>query len=341
MTEIVKNKHLKTTKEALDGASVKITVALDWSEVLKHRTSVIKDLQKKVNLPGFRKGHIPESVLIKQVGNAHMLEEMAEEAIESIYPDILHVENVRPLAFPKIDITKLEENSPLEFTVTVDIFPEVKLADYKKLAIKENLKKVETIEVTEKEVDKAIEMIQKQRAGHNDDVDEEIDDSFAQSLGAKDLADLKEKVKTELLNEKERKQSEKRRIAILEAISAESIIDVPNTLVEDELSRMKGQMSDNLAQMNLTFDNYLKELKKTQEEMFIEWRPDAEKRVRFELTLSNIAEKENIAPSEEDTEKEAKHLMEHYKDITIEQAFSYATNQLRKQKTFEYLESLK
>ena len=145
----------------------------------------------------------------------------------------------------------------------------------------------------------------------------------------------------ELLAEKERKQTEKRRLAILEAISSESIIDLPNTLVEEELLRMRAQTSDNLAQMNLTFENYLAEMKKTQEALFAEWRPDAQKRVRYELTLANIADTESIAPDEAEVEKEAKHLMTHYKDITIEQAFNYATNQLRKQKTFEFLETLK
>ncbi len=344
MTETIKNNPFKTTRTPLADSSVQITVALDWSEVIKHRGHVLKEFQGKISLPGFRKGHIPEQVLLKQVGSGYLLEEMAEHAIESSYPEILMAENVRPLAHPKIEITKIEEGAPLEFIIKVDVFPEIKLPDYKKLAANENSKKEELVEVTDKEVDKAIEMIREQRAHQNDEDNtsiEEIDDSFAVTLGATDLTDFKEKVKTELHNEKERKQIEKKRVAILEAISSQFTIDLPKVMVEEELVRMKGQMEGNLAQMGLKFADYLLQLKKSQDDLFLEWRPDAEKRVRFELTLAQIAETESITPTDDEVEKESKHLMEHYKDITVEQAWNYATNQLRKQKTFEYLESLK
>lgn len=340
MTESAKKQPFTATKTT-SGATVTIAVSLNWSELLKHRAHVLKDLQGKINLPGFRKGHVPEDVLIKQIGKTNFFEEMAEHTIEDLYPEILVKEDVKPLAYPKIELTKLVEDEPVEFTITVDVFPDIKLADYKKLASNENLKKVEAIEVTDKEVEKAIDLVRKQRAGSNEGVEEEIDDSFAQALGATDLADFKEKVRTELVNEKTRKQVEKKRIAILEAISAESVIDVPSSMIENELMRIKAQMSDNLAQMGMKFEEYIKQVKKSESELFTEWRPDAEKRVRFELTLTNIADIEAISPTEEDVEKEAKHLMEHYKDITIDQAFGYATNQLRKQKTFEFLESLK
>jgi FKBP-type peptidyl-prolyl cis-trans isomerase (trigger factor) len=346
MTDKVTNhtkNNFKTIKTILKDASVQIEVRLEWEDAQKYRKHVIKELQGKVNLPGFRRGHVPEHVLVRQVGDAHIFEEIAEHAIEAIYPEVLSIENVKPLAFPKIEIKKIEEGAPIEFTITVDIFPEIKLADYKKIAIKENSKKVEALSVIDGEVEKAIEMIWNQQTNQNNETTTKmlVDDNFAVSMGATDLADFKEKVKSELLAEKGRKQTEKKRLAILEEILSESTIELPDTLVKEELMRMKAQMGENLAQMNLSFDTYLTKLKKTQDELFTEWRTDAEKRVRFELTLANIAESESISPSDDDVEKEAKHIMTHYKDISIDQAWSYATNQLRKQKTFEFLENLR
>ena len=76
--------EFKITKEA--GSVVKIEGEIPFAELQKHRSEAIKHIGKNMDIPGFRKGNIPEKMIVAQVGEMAVLSEMAERALSAVYP---------------------------------------------------------------------------------------------------------------------------------------------------------------------------------------------------------------------------------------------------------------
>ncbi len=95
-----------------------------------------------------------------------ILEEMAEQAIQKIYPSILEEHKIDAIGRPQIAITKIAKGSDLEFKIHTAVLPEMDLPDYKKLAQTQNKKEEfnKEIVVDEKEVDKTILELRRMRA---------------------------------------------------------------------------------------------------------------------------------------------------------------------------------
>ena len=302
----------------------------------------LKKAGHNLEIPGFRKGKAPEAVLISRIGEMRILEEMAELALSDAYPKIIAEEKIEALGRPAISITKLARKNPLGFKVRTAVLPEIKLPDYKKLAqkVKEELKKGDQpIEVSDEELSNTIDDIRKSRAP-KDGEPPAFDDTFAQSLGPfKDVNDFKIKLKENLKLEKENQAREKTRLKIIEEIIKESKIDLPEILAEIELDKMMHRMESDIAQMGLKFEDYLKHLKKTAEDLKKEIRPDAEKKAKLGLILNEIAKAEKFAADKEQVDREVAHILEHYKDADPERARIHAENVLSNEKVFVFLEN--
>lgn len=318
------------------------------------RAEAIKKIGKDFEMPGFRKGHVPHDVLIKNIPASAVLEEMAEIAISQHYPLMLDTEKIDAIGRPEITITKLAPENPLEFKITTAVLPEIKLPDYKTIA-KEKNKAKKLGDVTEEDLEKALLDIRKMRAHqklHDDGIpheehveikDEglpELTDEFVQTIGDfKTIADFREKIKENLGLEKEREAKDKNRISIIEDIVKETKVEVPDILMQSELEKMMSRFEDDISKMGFKFEDYLKQLKKTREDIEKEWAPDATKRASWELIVDSIARAENITPEEKDVEAELANLLAHYQDADPLRARIYVQNVLLNEKVFQFLES--
>lgn len=127
----------------------------------------LKKIGENLKIDGFRKGKVPENVLLSKIPEAQILGEMAEMALGKHYPKILEENKIDAISRPKISITKLARKNPLGFKIKTAIMPEMELPDYKKIAQKtlsEVTDKDKNTEVTEKEVEDTIMDIRKSRA---------------------------------------------------------------------------------------------------------------------------------------------------------------------------------
>ncbi len=318
------------------------------------RTEAIKKIGKDFEMPGFRKGHVPHDVLIKNIPASAVLEEMAEVALAKHYPLILDAEKIDAIGRPEIMITKLAPENPLEFKITTAILPEIKLPDYKTIA-KEKNKAKKLGEVTDEDLEKALLDIRKMRAHqklHDDGIpheentemrDEdlpEMNDEFIQTLGDfKNLEDLRAKLRENIGLEKEREAKDKNRIGVIEDIVKETKAEIPEILVKSELEKMMSRFEDDISKMGFKFEDYLKQINKTREDIEKEWAPDATKRASWELIVDSIARAENITPEEKEVEAELAQLLSHYKDADPLRARVYVQNVMLNEKVFQFLES--
>ena len=337
---------MKTEIKKLPKSLVEIVGIMETEDFEGFRKKAMKHLAEHADLPGFRKGHIPEATLASAVGEMTILEEMAEMAIESRYTDIILTNKIDAIGHPQIGILKLAKGNPFEFKITVAVVPEITLPDYKKLASKKTKEPIK-ITIEDKEVDEVVMNIRKQRSGKNpeelkDIKDEDlpkIDEEFLKSLGDfKTIDDLKKLLKENMTKEKEQQAKEKRRMEIIKEINDETKTELPDILVESELARMVAQFKHDVSQMGIKFEDYLKHLKKTEEDMRKEWQKDAEARAKTQLIINKIAETEKLAPEKEKFEKEIAHIMEHYPDADPERTRAYVDMVMTNEKVLEFLE---
>jgi trigger factor len=352
-----------TGEKKLPESEMEINAEISYETLAPHRTAAIKKISGSISIPGFRPGHIPEKILIQKVGELAILEEAAYAVIETALPEILTEKKISIVGEPRVSITKLAANNPLAFSIIVSVTPEVKLPDYKKIASAEAGKKTEEISVSEKEVDNFIDNVRKSYAtqtapnsgnsGENMAVKNETEDTkkndlpeltdeFVKKLGDfKNVSDFKMKILENLQQEKKHKALEKKRLEIAEAVLAKTEVIVPKALIESEIAKMFARFHDDITRMGMKVEDYLKHVKKTEEDIRKEWRPDALKRGKLQLVWSAIAEKEKIAATEQATDEEVKHILEHHADADPTRARAYITMMLNNEKVFEFLESQK
>lgn len=264
------------------------------------REKAIAKFKKDIEIDGFRKGNAPESMIVARVGEMRLMEESAEIALSEEYPNILDEYNVDAIGRPQITITKIAPNNPLEFKIKTALMPEVKLADYKKLAKKENDEKIKTPEV---------EGVKK-----NETADEKL---------------------------KNIKKKDKKRTEILETIMNESKIDLPKIIIDGEMEKMLMQFKDDIARSGISYEEYLKHIKKTEDDLKKEWQETALKRAKSQIILNTIAKEENIAPNEEDVKKEMEHILSHHKDADRFRVRMYVETFITNELVFQFLENQK
>ena len=346
--------NIKISK--IEKSQVKIEGEVSADVFASFRKKALELLNDQVSLDGFRKGKVPESVLVSRIGEMPILEEMAELTLSRVYPEILVKEKIEAIGRPEIQITKIASGNPLEFTITTAVLPEIILADYKKISEEKYAEKSDAVEVTEADVEEAILRIRKSRVDHTGHDHEklskeehdkaieealpELTDAFAQSLGEfSDITDLKKKIKEALIEDKKNQAKEKKRIALSDALTEQSKIDVPEILIESELKRIEMQFSEDIERMGVKLDAYLAHAKKTIEEIQAEWKPHAEKKAKLQLILNKISVVEKIEVKKEEIENEVAHILEHYKDADKEKAWTYAETVIMNEKVFEFLEN--
>lgn len=365
----MEKRQVKITK--LANAMVEIESSISVEELGKYRAKALKNLGGEMSMDGFRKGHIPENILVGKVGEMAILNEMANLALSDIYPLIILENKINAIGQPRITITKLAPHNPVEFKIEIAVMPEFTLPDYKDIAQKIN-KDDEKInpwgsqEVTDKEVMNAIEQIQKMNATPATDNNNsgnksaeieppqvgdeknkkvappklpELTDEFVKKLGNfENVADFKTKIKDNIKKQKEHKAQEAKRVKIMDAILEKTKINLPDIIIAGETDRLLAQTKADITRMGLRFDKYLEHLKKTEEDLKKELRPDAEKRVKIQFILDEIVRTEKIKPDENEVEKNVAQILTQNKEAKTETVKPYVKMVLSNQEVFRLLE---
>lgn len=333
----------------LPKSEIEIIGEISADVFMSGRRRALQEFSQKVDLNGFRKGKIPENILINHVGNNALLEKMAIIALENAYPKIITEQKIKAIGRPEISITKMAENNPLGFKIKTAILPEITLPDYRNIAQKTISETKKEITVEEKEVDEIIDKLRKTHTFKNEKGEEvlpELNDDFAKKLGKFDgMGSLRKTIKENLAAEKQAKEKSKIRTAIVENIGKAVEAELPDVLIEGEKLKMLEETRANITQMGLKWEDYLAHIKKKEEELLKDWNNDAAKRVKYGLILEEIAEKEKIEIPAEELEKEAKTMADYYgglgKEIDLEKAKNYLYGTMRNEKAFQILEEIK
>ena len=168
---------MKVTKkiEKLENSSVKLTVTVGKAAVASAYNDVVAKYAKNIQIPGFRKGKVPVSVLERKYGDAlknDAVSEIVEKALGDIFDELdKEKSDDRPLPYsqPTIDdIPLLDTTKDLTFAVKYDVFPKVEVKNFDGIEIK-----VPQVKITDDDLKEELEAIRQRNAMVLDKKDDE------------------------------------------------------------------------------------------------------------------------------------------------------------------------
>lgn len=358
-----------------------LEVELPPESVSQGMDRALARLNQRVDIPGFRRGRAPKTLLERYVGKDTVVEEAVKLLVPDAYTQAVRQSGVRPIAQPDIKVDQVEEGKPLRFVATVDLVPEIRLGDYKAIRIQRT-----EPTVTDADVDTAVADLRARHArlesggGRPADQGDYVLIRVVEVTGAQDrfiagkeylvevgggaypaelesalagaeagrrgtatlgegasvtyeVMDVKRRTLPDLTDEfaktaagvdsvqalrdmlrgrmqseaQERAQQEDERKAV-EALLAGTTMELPASLVDHELLHLIADLADSLGRRGITLERYLQTQEKTEEQLRAELRPAAEKRLRTQLALDELARTQGLQPSQEEIDREAENV---------------------------------
>ena len=154
---------MKISVRNLEPTKVKLTITADLEDFKPFLDEARKEIAKQINVPGFRKGHVPGKIVDQRVGFAAVAGEAVNSAVPELYSNALEEKKIRPMDQPEFDVqevpTSTEADTTLKFVATVERRPEFKLNKFKGVEIE-----VEKPKVSDKDVKARLEALRQRFA---------------------------------------------------------------------------------------------------------------------------------------------------------------------------------
>lgn len=354
---------------------VEVQVAGSWDSVQPTWDATLQKIAAETEISGFRKGMAPLNLVEQQMAG-----KLQEEALKTVMPQLL-IEALKgtdivPIDYPQYQLVSFTKGQGIQFKATVTNRPAVNVGNYKTIkAQKPTVKPVAEEEVT-KVVDDLFKRFQARAGAQPAPVQSAQpaqngqggsisfnhpstpvpasvpaspaggqggpNDDFAKAMGAKDLSDLKAQVRKDLEDQVNYNNELDYEEAILQEVEKLTTVEIPDVLIQDELNRMLVSLQRRVADMGLLMEDYLKGQGKTLEQIKKEWTPQAEKNVRMELGLAEVARMENVNITDAELQAE----IDKIQDAKIKQQFEYQEprlqlrHSLRQVRTLELLKKI-
>lgn len=357
-------------------ALVEVQIALPWADIEPKWNETLQTLAQDLELPGFRKGAAPLPMVEQDLGR-----KLEDEVFRVMMPqaliEALNGTDVVPIDYPQYQIVSFTKGQGLQFIARVTQRPVVAVGDYKSVKVTKPAQK----QVNDEEINKIVDDLfkrwqlrnqnqqptqnpkqqgssgslnfnpstssdpnspQQVANGQKAPTPTQPDDVFAQAVGAANLADLKAKIKTDLENEAKYNSDLDYEEAILQEVEKITTVEIPDILIQDELNRMLVSLQRSVTERGLLLDEYLRSQNKTVDQIKNEWRPQAEKNVRMELGLSEIARLEGVNITEEELQEEIDKIQDNRvkAQFTQQEPRMHLRHALRQTKTLNLLKNL-
>ena len=153
-----------STKDSANQESAtkrEIQVEIPVEDVNRQTESLIQKYQKVAHIPGFRRGHVPASIIRQRFS-----EEIKTDMVEALIPRFFRQEaerlSLHPVSQPRVTDLHLHDGEPLRFKAAFEVLPEIKLEGYKELRADRP-----EIAVSEEDVEKALTELRERQASFN------------------------------------------------------------------------------------------------------------------------------------------------------------------------------
>ena len=125
---------MQVTETLSDGLKRGFAVTLPAADIEQKRTAKLAEIGKSIRLPGFRPGKVPATLVRQRYGTAVMAE-VLEESVNDATRQVLDDRGLRVAAQPKVDVKEVGDAKDLEFTVEVELLPEIAMPDFAAMSL--------------------------------------------------------------------------------------------------------------------------------------------------------------------------------------------------------------
>jgi trigger factor len=174
----------------------------------------------------------------------------------------------------------------------------------------------------------------------------EFNDAFAKILGSAQTAEeLKKQITENLKHERTREAEEKFHMQVMEElVKLSKVGEIPEQAIKEEADKMLHELEHSISQQGMKIEDYLKSIKKTQDELQTEFKPKAEHRLKLGLVARKFGKQENISISDQEVLTELETAKKAYANqpellgrLEQDEYKNYVRNMLMSKKTFEKL----
>jgi trigger factor len=148
---------MQFTETLNDGLKRSYAVIINAKELAAKLDSEVAKIAPQVRMPGFRQGKVPLN-LVKKMHGKSIQGDVLQAAINDGAQEVITKNNLRPAMQPKVDITKYDEAADLEFSVSMEILPDVPAADFADLKLEKLV-----VPVSDSAVDEAVQKLAAQQ----------------------------------------------------------------------------------------------------------------------------------------------------------------------------------
>lgn len=145
--------------EKLEKNMAKLTVEVTTEKFDEAMKVSYNKNKGRFNVPGFRKGKVPQAVIEKMYGPEALFEDAANHMIDNSYADAMKESGLDIVSRPEIDLVQLEKGKPFIYTATVATKPEIELGEYKGIEVEKA-----AAEVTDEDVENELKKVQEQNS---------------------------------------------------------------------------------------------------------------------------------------------------------------------------------
>ncbi len=176
----------------------------------------------------------------------------------------------------------------------------------------------------------------------------ELNDEFAKTLGMKDVQTLKDLLRRNIGLEEGERAKQKAEIELLEKLVDESrFSEIPEILVNEEVRKMLRELEQTVAERGMKVEDYLASIKKTADDLRMEFVPQAMRRIRTATLIKNVAKQEDIKIKDADVDTEIDTILkglreddaETRKRVTSPEYREYVAIMMRNQRALDVLKS--
>lgn len=136
-----------------------LTFDIDAETIQKGIDHAFTRTQKRISVPGFRKGHVPRTIFNQMYGEESLYQDALNDVLPDAYEAAIKEAGIEPVDQPQVNVESMEKGQPWTLTATVAVKPEVTLGDYKGMEVPE-----QDTSVSDADVDSELENKRQQQA---------------------------------------------------------------------------------------------------------------------------------------------------------------------------------
>lgn len=300
-----------------------VTVKLAWTQIAPAYQKALQHAAQHAKVDGFRQGKVPLNMVEGMVDRQKLYEQALDELLPAAYSEALKASGKQPISQPEIEPVKMEHEQDWEFTIAFAERPEVKLEKYQELVKKAKVEAEKEIKELEKKAEEAKKTTEKAK----DSKAEAKEEKKAPTPEVKPLTDTQ--------------KDDIRLKHIFRELSAANGPRVPEILVRAEVNRELRRLVEQLEQLHLSVEDYLRSRQTNADQLRQEYTGLAVSTLQLEFLIAEIAKTEKITATEAEIDK----ALDDVKDLTTEQRAnndfrSYVFTTLVKQKVVKHLLSV-